>query len=490
MAGRISHLMRLAGVARALARHRALDWLVADPRLSGRLRWTIRILVLAAGREAHLDPDPHVRLVRALETLGPAYVKLGQMLATRPDIIGADLARRLAQLQDRMAPFSDAADVVAQELGRPIGELFAEFEERPVAAASIAQVHRARDHDGRELAVKVLRPGIEDAFARDLDAFRVAAELIERHLPPARRLRPVEVVETVRRTVRDELDLRMEAAAATELAENMAGETDYHVPPVDWTRTARRVLTMGWEDGVPLTDRMAIEALGHDGSRLAQVLVRSFLLQALRDGFFHADLHQGNFLIRADGTLVALDFGIMGRLDRGSRRYLAEILYGFQERDYRRVAEWHFRAGYVGRGEDVARFAQAMRAIGEPIFDRPVREIAASRLLAQLFATTERFGMPTQPQLLLLQRSMVMVEGLALQLDENANMWALSRQVIENWVREELAPEVQAADALREAFAGLTRLPRLLMRLEERLEREAEENRPPEAGTATDADRN
>ncbi len=472
MAGRLSHLMRLVGVARALARHRALDWLLDHPRLSGRLRRVLRLLVFAAGRERDLDPDPHVRLVRALQDLGPAYVKLGQMLATRPDIIGADLARRLARLQDRMAPFEDAARVVEEELGRPIDALFAEFEDMPVAAASIAQVHRARDHDGRPLAVKVLRPGIEEAFARDLDAFRVAAELIERHLPPARRLRPVEVVETVRRTVRDELDLRMEAAAAAELAENMAGEADYHVPAIDWPRTARRVLVMEWVDGVPLTDRAALKAAGHDGARLARVLVRSFLLQALRDGFFHADLHQGNFLVRADGVLTALDFGIMGRLDRGSRRYLAEILHGFQARDYRRVAEWHFRAGYVDRTHDVGRFAQAMRAIGEPIFDRPVREVAASRLLAQLFATTERFGMPTQPQLLLLQRSMVMVEGLALQLDEEANMWALSRPVIEAWVREELAPEIRAADALREAFDGLARLPRLLKRLEERLERD------------------
>ncbi len=462
--------VRLVAVLRTLARYRALDWLLERGRLSRGRRVLLRLMLLAAGRERGLDPDPDARLVAALQALGPAYVKLGQMLATRPDIIGAPLAERLSQLQDRMPPFAGAAAVVAEELGRPIEELFARFSEEPVAAASIAQVHRAEDQDGRVWAVKVLRPGIEEAFARDLAAFRVAARYLERHLPASRRLRPREVVETVARTVADELDLTMEAAAAAELKENMAGLEGYAVPAVDWRRTSRRVLTMEWVDGIPLTDRAALEAAGHDGRALARVLVSAFLLQALRDGFFHADLHQGNFLVRADGVIVALDFGIMGRLDAGSRRYLAEILYGFQQRDWYRIARWHFSAGYVPKGHDIGRFAQAMRAIAEPIFDRPVREIAAGRLLAQLFATTERFGMPTQPQLLLLQRSMVMVEGLALHLDPQANMWALSRPVIAAFVREELAPEVQLADRLRAAWEALARLPDLLIALAERLD--------------------
>ncbi|GIX17277.1 MAG: putative protein kinase UbiB [Rhodothalassiaceae bacterium] len=462
--------LRLIGVLRTLARHRALDWLLAPGRLSGPRRLALKLALLASGRRRDLDPDPDARLVAALQELGPAYVKLGQMLATRPDIIGARLAERLSQLQDRMPPFAGAAAVVAEELGRPIDELFAEFDDEPVAAASIAQVHRARDADGRVWAVKVLRPGIEEAFRRDLEAFRVAARHLERHVPMSRRLRPREVVETVARTVADELDLTMEAAAADELRENMAGLRGYAVPAVDWRRTGRRVLTMEWVEGVPLTDRATLAAAGHDGGRLAATLVGAFLLQALRDGFFHADLHQGNFLVRADGTVVALDFGIMGRLDAKSRRYLAEILYGFQQRDWMRIARWHFSAGYVPKGQDVRRFAQAMRAIAEPIFDRPVREISAGRLLARLFATTERFGMPTQPQLLLLQRSMVMVEGLALHLDPEANMWALSRPVIEAFVREELAPEVELADRLRAAFDALLALPRLLARLEERLD--------------------
>ena len=462
--------LRLIGVLRTLARHRALDWLLAPGRLSGPRRLALKLALLASGRKRDLDPDPDARLVAALQELGPAYVKLGQMLATRPDIIGARLAERLSQLQDRMPPFAGAAAVVAEELGRPIDELFAEFDDEPVAAASIAQVHRARDADGRVWAVKVLRPGIEEAFRRDLESFRVAARHLERHVPMSRRLRPREVVETVARTVADELDLTMEAAAADELRENMAGLRGYAVPAVDWRRTGRRVLTMEWVEGVPLTDRAALAAAGPDGGRLAATLVGAFLLQALRDGFFHADLHQGNFLVRADGVVVALDFGIMGRLDGKSRRYLAEILYGFQQRDWMRIARWHFSAGYVPKGQDVRRFAQAMRAIAEPIFDRPVREISAGRLLARLFATTERFGMPTQPQLLLLQRSMVMVEGLALHLDPEANMWALSRPVIEAFVREELAPEVELADRLRAAFDALLALPRLLARLEERLD--------------------
>ena len=394
------------------------------------------------------------------------------MLATRPDIVGPDLAAGLRALQDKLPPFpaATARAVIEKELGRPLDDLYASFDADAVAAASIAQVHRATTPDGTAVAVKVLRPGIEVEFARDLAAFAWLARFVEANLPAARRLRPVAVVETIAESVATELDLRLEAAAASELAENMAGEPGYRVPQVDWARTARHVMTLEWVEGIPLWDVAALDAAGHDRKRLAGIIVHAFLVQAMRDGFFHADLHQGNLFVDAEGTVVALDFGIMGRLDRTSRRYLAEILYGFLERDYLRVARWHFSAGYVPEDRSVHRFAQAMRAIAEPIFGRPVREISAGQLLGQLFATTEAFGMPTQPQLLLLQRTMVMVEGMALHLDADANMWELSRPAVTAFMREELAPELMLADRITETLAACARLPGLVERTERVLE--------------------
>lgn len=461
MPARIRHALRFLAVARVLARHDAL-FRVRDigPAPAG-LKALIRVATRFAPKHAGLPQDEGERLAMALRALGPAWIKLGQMLATRPDIIGDRMARGLITLQDKLPPFAAATAraVIEDELGRPLDEVYAEFGAEAVAAASIAQVHKAVTREGVAVAVKVLRPHVEEEFARDLEAFAWAARFVEANLPAARRLRPVAVVETVAESVANELDLRLEAAAASELAETMAGEPGYRVPHIDWQRTSRRVMTLEWVDGIPLSDVAALDAAGHDRKRLARVIVRAFLLQAMRDGYFHADLHQGNLFVEADGTVVALDFGIMGRLDAGSRRYLAEILYGFQERDYVRVARWHFSAGYVPGDRSEARFAQAMRAIAEPIFDRPVREISAGRLLGQLFATTETFGMETQPQLLLLQRTMVMAEGMALHLDPKANMWALSKPVIAEWVREELAPEIVLADAINRSLDTLRRLP-------------------------------
>ena len=401
------------------------------------------------------------RLAEALTHLGPAYIKLGQTLATRPDIVGPTIAADLGALQDKLPPFSDQAarQAIEASLGKPIDALFSEFQPTPVAAASIAQVHKAETAEGGKVAVKVVRPGIDAKFGRDLDAFAWAAKWAERFSPEARRLRASDVVETLRVGVLRELDLRLEAAAASELREAMLGEPYYRVPQIDWHRTARRVMTMEWVDGVPLSDRDALDAAGHDRREMANRIVQIFLTQAMRDGFFHADLHQGNFLVESDGTLVALDFGIMGRLDRQAALYLAEILWAFQERDYTRAAKGHFRAGYVPDDQSVADFAMALRAIAEPVHDRPVEEISAGDLLAQLFATTAAFDMQTQPQLLMLQRSMVMVEGLAGYLDPKMNMWAASRPVIESWVREQYGLEAQAADAVLEAGRAAARLP-------------------------------
>lgn len=461
MIASLRHALRFLAVARVLARHDALFWVRDIGPAPAGLKTLIRIATRFAPKHADLPEDEGERLAMALRALGPAWIKLGQMLATRPDIIGETVAHGLLTLQDRLPPFdaATARGVIEKELGRPLDELYADFGAEAVAAASIAQVHKAVTRDGAAVAVKVLRPGVEAGFARDLEAFAWLARFVEANLPVARRLRPVAVVETVAESVATELDLRLEAAAASELAETMAGEAGYRVPRVDWQRTAQRVMTLEWVEGIPLSDAAALDAAGHDRRHLARTIVRAFLLQAMRDGYFHADLHQGNLFVEPDGTVVALDFGIMGRLDVASRRYLAEILHGFQDRDYLRVARWHFSAGYVPKDRSEARFAQAMRAIAEPIFDRPVREISAGRLLGQLFATTETFGMETQPQLLLLQRTMVMAEGMALHLDIRANMWALSKPAIEEWVREELAPEIVVADTIVGAVDALRRLP-------------------------------
>lgn len=468
----LRHGLRFTRVAHVLARHDALFWVRDIGPAPAGLKGLILLVSRFARRRRGLPEDEGERLAAALRSLGPAYIKLGQMLATRPDLIGGNLARGLRALQDKLPPFpaDEAKRRLADELEQPVDELFARFEEDAVAAASIAQVHKAETTGGRKVAVKILRPGIETQFRRDLAAFAWAARFAERTIPVARRLRPVAVVETIAQSVAQELDLRLEAAAASELGETMAGQADYRVPEVDWERTTKRVLTLEWVEGIPLWDIEALERAGFDRKRLAATIVRAFLLQAMRDGYFHADLHQGNLFVEEDGTVVALDFGIMGRLDALSRRYLAEILFGFQQRDYLRVARWHFSAGYVSGEHSIGQFAQAMRAIAEPIFERPARDISAGRLLGQLFATTETFGMETQPQLLLLQRSMVMVEGLALHLDPDANMWTLSRPVIKEWMREQLAPEYAAADAINELRASIADWPVLIRRARSVLE--------------------
>ncbi|MGH6783233.1 MAG: 2-polyprenylphenol 6-hydroxylase, partial [Sphingomicrobium sp.] len=368
------------------------------------------------------------KLSTALTSLGPSYIKLGQFLATRDDIIGRELARDLSTLQDRLPPFSqsEAKAAVEEALGAPIDKLYAEFGP-PVAAASIAQVHKAKLRGpGGELtpvAVKVLRPGIEQRFQRDLDSYVFAARMIERFHPPSRRLRPIAVVDTLAKSVAIEMDLRMEAAAISEMAQNSKNDVGFRVPQVDWSRSARRVLTLEWIDGTPLNDRARLEALGLDLKKLAAAVIQTFLRHALRDGFFHADMHPGNLFVDDDGRLVAVDFGIMGRLGPKERRFLAEILYGFITRDYHRTAEVHFEAGYVPRHHSVEDFAQAIRAIGEPIHNRTAQEISMAKLLTLLFEVTALFDMETRPELLLLQKTMVVVEGVARGFDPKLDIW-------------------------------------------------------------------
>jgi ubiquinone biosynthesis protein len=454
MAGRLTNLWRVWKMARTLARHDALFPAEYMTLMSPRVRFLRR--VLGSGRVQD-GTSPGGRLARALESLGPAHVKLGQVLATRPDIVGSDVALELEGLQDRLPPFPSAAAraVIAAEFGRPVESMFTSLGE-PVAAASIAQVHSAETSDtpARRVAVKVLRPGIEEEFSRDMDTLAYAAHLAERFSSEARRLRATALVRTLAEATALELDLRMEAAAASELSERMAGDEHFRIPAVDWNRTSGRVLTTEWIDGVPVRDIERLKAAGHDPREIALILMRTFLTQALREGFFHADMHPGNLFVDAEGRLVAVDFGIMGRLDAGMRRFMAETLAGFLARDYVRVAQVHFEAGFVPRHFPLATFAQALRAVGEPIFGRPARDMSMAKVLQQLFDTTRRFEMLAQPQLLLLQKTMVVVEGVARHLDPEFDMWEAARPVVEAWMRDQLSPQKQ----LREAGEGLKAL--------------------------------
>jgi len=395
------------------------------------------------------------RISAALTQLGPSYVKLGQFLATRADVIGPDLARDLAWLQDKQPPFSMALAraTVERELGGRLEDHFAEFGP-PVAAASIAQVHKAvvvENGVRRNVAVKILRPNVEKQFQRDLDSYAFAARMVDRWVPSAQRLKPLAVVANLKRTTDLEMDLRLEAAAISEIADNIKGDgVKFRVPHVDWRRTQKRVLTTEWIDGLPIADLEGLKAAGHDTKALGLVVLQTFLRHAMRDGFFHADMHPGNLFVDAQGHVVAVDFGIMGRLGMRERRFLAEILHGLITRDYLRAAEVHFWAGYVPPHHDVAVFGQAMRAIGEPIHGRTADEISMADLLGQLFAYTDVFDMETRPELILLQKSMVIVEGVARSLDPQLNLWVAAEPVAKEWMELNLGP----MGRLREAGEG------------------------------------
>lgn len=402
-----------------------------------------------------LKGDPSMPSVpRALQALGPAYIKFGQILSTRPDVVGPEMALELQVLQDKLPPFplAEARRVVTEELGSPLEETFSAFS-APVAAASIAQVHRATlAATGREVAVKILRPGIERAFRKDVDAFYLIATLVQTLSPSSRRLRPRDVIEHFEGVVLQELDLRIEASAAGEFAANTKDDEGFVVPAVEWGMSTRRMMVLGWAEGLPLSDLTAIDAMGHDRRKLGASVLQMFLRHALRDGYFHADMHQGNLKVAPNGDVIALDFGIMGRIDEYTRRVYAEILMGFIRKDYRRVAEVHFEAGYVPADRDVGEFAQALRSVGEPIFGMEASRISMGRLLAYLFEVTERFGMETRTELILLQRTMVVVEGVGRSLDPDLNIWAIAQPEVERYIAKSIGPQAVARDLFRTAM--------------------------------------
>jgi len=470
-----THILRLTRAAFVLAREGVFG--VVDPSLvppPGQL--AIKMARLVERRGAKSGP----RLSRALERMGPAYLKLGQFLATRPDVVGVVLAQDLESLQDRLPPFSqaEAEAAIATALEQPINQVFAGFGP-PVAAASIAQVHRGevlRDGVRLPVAIKVLRPNVAARFRRDLSDFFFVAHKAEAYSSEARRLRLVEVINTMSRSVAMEMDLRLEAAALSEMAENTDDDPDFRVPTVDWDRTAHNVLTMEWIDGIPLSDHARLVQANVDLPDLGRKVIQSFLRHALRDGFFHADMHPGNLFLDKNGRLVAVDFGIMGRLGLKERRFLAEILLGFITRNYRRVAEVHFEAGYVPSHHSVENFAQAIRAIGEPIHNRTAEEISMARLLTLLLEVTGLFDMRTRPELILLQKTMVVVEGVARSFNPRLDIWRVAEPVVREWIELNLGPvgRIQSAASgageLARVLAGLPTIASRAVALLERLE--------------------
>jgi len=460
------HLCRLISIGRCLTRHNALFFVEHLP-LPGPVIWCCKRLAnqKASGR-------PGERLASALQALGPSFIKFGQSLATRSDLFGERFANDLSKLQDRLPPFDAeiARRLIEEELDKPLDDLFSHFDDEPVAAASIAQVHFAITTDGDEVAVKVLRPGIERQMIEDLDLFAWIAAWIERLQPSLRRLRPVAAVATFAESTKIEMDLRLEAAAGAELAENCRDDAGFRVPTIDWQRTGRRILTLERVQGLASDDRDGLIEAGFDPDLILTRAAEILFKQVFRDGFFHADMHPGNMFIDAEGDLVPIDFGIMGRLDAATRRFLGEMLLGFLTADYKRVADVHFDAGYVPADKDKLSFMQACRSIAEPIRDRPLTEISIGRLLGQMFDITENFAMQTQPQLLLLQKTMVVAEGVGRKLNPKINMWQLAQPLIETWMIDNLGPQAQIKTVIDDGIETLRRMPQLIERAERALD--------------------
>ncbi len=463
----VTHLTRLLKWGRILARHGALRGIENDPNTPAPIKRLCRIARF--GTIQPKQPD----YAAAFRAIGPAAIKLGQTLATRPDLVGEEAVQNLLLLQDQLPPvdFALIRAEIENSFGQPISALFLEFDEHPVGSASIAQVHRAVTSDGRQVAVKVRRPGVDKQFARDIETYEWAAAHVEALGGEAARLRPREIIANFRRWTLRELDLRREAASASELQDAMAGVSYFQVPNIDWDRTNGRVMTLDWIDGIKISRRDELIAAGHDMERLAENLIHAFLRQAIAVGYFHADMHQGNLFVTPNGTIAAIDFGIMGRLNRQARYWLAEILYGLTTGNYRRVAEIHFEAQYVPDYHNVDEFTTALRAVGEPMRGKSVSELSVGQMLDSLFAITRDFDMQTQPHLLLLQKTMVMVEGVATNINPSINMWDAASPYIRNWIRDELGPEAMVADGLRKQVDTLKLIPDIIRRLDEQLPR-------------------
>ena len=403
------------------------------------------------------------KLCTSIQGMGTTFIKLGQFLSTRPDIIGVKLATHFEELQDRLPPFStsEAKEIVKESLGNKIFDSIIDFEE-PVAAASIAQVHKARIKDDgviKDVAIKILRPNIKKTFNDEIDALMLLAYFIESLVSKTKRLKLVEVVFLLKEITNHEMDLRFEAAAANELYENTKSDIGFNVPKIYWNYTTKKILTLDKVEGISIREHTKLEEQGVNLKKLAENLIQHFLKQAVRDGFFHGDMHQGNLFVDSKGNIVPVDFGIMGRLDKNNRKYLAEILYGFIQRDYVKVADVHFQAGLVPQEASRDEFAQALRSVGEPIFGQSIKDISGGNLLAQLFEITEKFNMATQPSLLLLQKNMVVVEGVARKLYPETNIWEVSKPVLEDWLKNLKGPKKTIDTAINTSAEIIKRIP-------------------------------
>ncbi len=434
-----------------------------EPPLAIKILFKILSFSFSQKKEMDIQKDEGERLSNSLESMGTTFIKLGQFLATRPDIIGEELSKKLENLQDKLPPFSllQAKEIIKNDLGENTYNSIINLGE-PVAAASIAQVHKAQIDDNgtiKDVAIKILRPNIKKIFNEEIDAIMLFAFLVESFIKKTKRLKLVEVVFLLKEITNLEMDLRFEAAAANEYAENTKNDVGFRVPQIYWNYTSENVMTLDWVDGISIRETDELKNKNFNTEKIAEDIIQNFLRHAVRDGFFHADMHQGNIFIDNDGQIVPIDFGIMGRLDKMSKRFLAEILFGFIQRDYRKVAEVHLVAGLVPKEVPIDDLAQALRSIGEPIFGQTVKDISGGKLLKQLFDVTEKFNMQTQPQLLMLQKTMVVVEGVARKLNPNTNIWTTSKPVLEGWLRETKDPMVKINETFQNTSEVIKRLP-------------------------------
>ena len=457
-------ILRLAHINVVLVRH-GLDEIVLRTHLLRPIRFVLYLLPWNWVRGTQAPRA--VRLRRALEDLGPIFVKFGQILSTRRDLLPEDIADEFASLQDRVPPFpgETAAGIVCDALGRPIEEVFGEFVREPLASASIAQVHAARLRDGREVVVKVVRPEIEKVIRRDVSLLHLVADLAQRYWPDARRLHPREVVAEYEKTILDELDLLREAASASQLRRNFEGSDLLHVPEIFWEYTRRRVMVMERVSGIPISNIEALADAGIDLRVLAERGVEIFFTQLMRHNFFHADMHPGNiFVERAHPdrpSYIAVDFGIMGSLSEQDQRYLAENFLAFFNHDYRRVAELHVESKWVPSDTRIDEFEAAIRSVCEPIFDRPLKEISFGRVLVQLFQAARRFHMEVQPQLVLLQKTLLNIEGLGRQLYPDLDLWETAKPFLDRWMRDQLGTRALLREVRRQAPTWGETLPAL-----------------------------
>ena len=461
----IKKLITLFKLGRKIAKSDILNIIskFQEPPLIIKILFKILSFSFSSKIRADSNKDEGERLSNSLESMGTTFIKLGQFLATRPDIIGEDLSKKLESLQDKLPPFPllEAKEIIKNDLGTDSYDSIINLSE-PVAAASIAQVHKAQINDNgtiKDVAIKILRPNIKKIFNEEIDAMMLFAFLIESFIKKTKRLKLVEVVFLLKEITNLEMDLRFEAAAANEYADNTKNDVGFRVPQIYWNFTSENVMTLDWIDGISIRETEELKSKNFNTEKIAEDIIQNFLRHAVRDGFFHADMHQGNIFIDNNGHIVPIDFGIMGRLDKMSKRFLAEILFGFIQRDYRKVAEVHLIAGLVPKNVPIDDLAQALRSIGEPIFGQTVKDISGGKLLKQLFDVTEKFNMQTQPQLLMLQKTMVVVEGVARKLNPNTNIWTTSKPVLENWLKETKNPMTTINETIQNTSEVIKRLP-------------------------------